>query len=90
MTTKMVMGMVCALIVAGLSAVISGEIAGARFAGETEQRVRAVEQRLEKHEQALDRIVPLLERIDERGNDVTRRLERVETKLDEQPKRGRK
>lgn len=87
MNTKIVMQIVCALIVAAISAVVAGEIAGARFAGETEQRVHAVERRLDKHEQTLDRIVPLLERIDERGNDVTRRLERVETKIDEQPKR---
>lgn len=87
MSAKAVMGIVAALIVSGITAIVGVTYSDARAAGQTEVRVHAIEKRLDDHDVGLSKASRLLERIDERLErfelDMGRRLERVENKQDE-------
>lgn len=87
MNTKLVMGIVASLIVAGIGGVVTMTIADARDGGSTAARIHTIEVKVEKHDTDITKACVLLERIDERlqgfERDMSRRLDRVETKQDE-------
>lgn len=85
-----VMGIVAALIVSGIGAVVSMSIKSAEAQATTEQRVHAVETRSDDHAEKLESLLPLLVRVDERTRELLERLERVETKVDREAERPRK
>lgn len=82
-----VLGIVASLIVSGIGAVVTLSLKSAAAQATAEQRVHVVERNQDAHAAKLEAILPLLERIDERTLDTIRRLERVETKVDEAPRR---
>lgn len=91
---KWILGIVGALIVAGVTGIIAATFASGKADAATEVRVHYVEARLDTQDERIERIErefarvrQLLERMDQRSADDHERLERVEQKQDEALKR---
>jgi hypothetical protein len=82
-----VLGIVGALIVSAIGGVVTATFASGKADAATEVRVSYVEKRVDTAEQSFGAMRILLERIDQRSADMDKRMERVEKKLDEAPKR---
>lgn len=81
-----------ALVVSAIGAIVGASWTSGKVDAATEVRVHQVEKRLDEHGgeiREMSRMRVLLERIDQRGTDMDRRLERVEQKLDAPARRTR-
>lgn len=79
LTDKTTVKLPVVVLVSALAAVFSGGVTWANLHADIvalQDRATRAEQRLDKHDTTMDRVIPILERLDERTAAIAQRLDR--------------